>query len=169
MFVPKIDDGVPMCQTALAEIDRVVSERLGRARVAGNAQPAAFNRQVAMYLAKRVGGWSLTKIGKFYNGRHHTTVYHAIQRIEALREVNPDVDGLLTVLIEQIKAVGAGTPNRRARVVRRIAITESVLPITEEFLMIVADRLARHLKVRIDEILATRLLDAGSGNVNAAP
>jgi hypothetical protein len=43
MFVPRIDDGMPMRQTALAEIDRVVSERLGRARVAGNAQPAAFN------------------------------------------------------------------------------------------------------------------------------
>jgi chromosomal replication initiator protein len=82
MFVPKIDDGVAVRQTALAEIDRVVSERLGRAREAGNAQPAAFNRQVAMYLAKRGGGWSLTKIGKFYTGRHHTTVCHAIQRIE---------------------------------------------------------------------------------------
>lgn len=162
MFVPKIDDGVPMRQAALAEIDRVVSERLGSTRVAGNAQPAAFNRQVAMYLARRVGGWSLTKIGKFYNGRHHTTVCHAIQRIEALREVNPDVDGLLTVLIDQIKAV-VPTPSRREGVVRRIAITESALPITEEFLMIVADRLAGHLKVRIDEILATRLLDAGSG------
>ena len=33
MFVPNIDDGVPLRQTALAEIDRVVSERLGRARV----------------------------------------------------------------------------------------------------------------------------------------
>jgi hypothetical protein len=163
MFVPKIDDGAPVLQTALAEIDRVVSERLGRARVAGNAQPAAFNRQVAMYLAKRVGGWSLTKIGKFYNGRHHSTVCHAIRRIEALREVNPDVDGLLTVLIEQIKAVGVRTPSRRERVVRRIAITESALPIAEEFLIVLADRLASHLKVRIDEILATRLLDAGSG------
>jgi hypothetical protein len=89
-------------------------------------------------------------------------VCHAIQRIEALREVNPDVDGLLTVLIDQIKAV-VPTPSRREGVVRRIAITESALPITEEFLMIVADRLAGHLKVRIDEILATRLLDAGSG------
>ncbi len=95
MFVPKIDGRVPMRQTALAEIDRVVSERLGRARVAGNAQPAAFNRQVAMYLANRVGGWSLTKIGKFYNGRHHTTVCHAIRRIEALRQVNPTWNGLL--------------------------------------------------------------------------
>jgi hypothetical protein len=80
-----------------------------------------------MYLAKRVGGWSLTKIGKFYNGRHHTTVCHAIRRIEALREVNPDVDGLLAVLIDQIKAAGAHTPSRRERVVRRIAITDSAL------------------------------------------
>jgi len=63
---------------------------------------------------------------------------------------------LLTVLIEQIKAVGVHTPSRRERVVRRIAITESSLPITEEFLMIVADRLASHLTLRIDEILATR-------------
>jgi hypothetical protein len=161
MFVPKIDDGVPMRQTALAEIDRIVTERLGRARVAGNAQPAAFNRQVAMYLAKRIGGWSLTKIGKFYNGRHHTTVCHAIRRIEALREVNPDLDGLLAVLVDEIKAVGVRTPSRRQRVVKRIAIT--ALPITEEFLMILADHLACHLKVRIDEILATRLLGVGSG------
>jgi hypothetical protein len=163
MFVPKIDDSVPRRQTALAEIDRVVSERLGRARVAGNAQPAAFNRQVAMYLAKRVGGWSLTKIGKFYNGRHHTTVRHAIRRIEALRELNPDVDGLLAVLIEQIEAVGLHAPSRRERVVRRIAITEPALPVTEEFLMILAGRLASHLKARIDEMLTTRLLDAGLG------
>jgi hypothetical protein len=90
-------------------------------------------------------------------------VCHAIRRIEALREVNPDVDGLLAVLIDQIKAAGAHTPSRRERVVRRIAITDSALPITEEFFMILADRLARHLKARIDEILATRLLDAGSG------
>jgi hypothetical protein len=61
-----------------------------------------------MYLAKRVGGWSLTKIGKSYNGRHHTTVCHEFQRIEALRDVNPVVDGLLAVLIDQIKPVGNG-------------------------------------------------------------
>ena len=162
MFVPKIDDGARMRQTALAEIDRIVSERLGRARVVGNAQPAAFNRQVAMYLAKRVGGWSLTKIGKFYNGRHHTTVCHAIRRIEALRAVNPDVEGLLAVLVDEIKAVPVRTPSRREHAVRRIGITESALPITEELLIVLADRLASHLKVKIEEILTRRLLDLGS-------
>ena len=40
----------------LAVIDQVVSARLGQTRVEGNAQPAVFHRQIAMYLAKHVGG-----------------------------------------------------------------------------------------------------------------
>ena len=86
----------------LAHIDRIVSARLGETRVRGNAQPAAFNRQVAMYLAKHVGGWSTTRIGMFYNGRDHSTVCYAIQRIEALREVDAEVDGLISVLRDAI-------------------------------------------------------------------
>jgi hypothetical protein len=30
--------------------------------------------QLSMSLAKYVGGWSLPKIGRFYNGRHQTAV-----------------------------------------------------------------------------------------------
>lgn len=37
---------------SLARINDVVSAHLGPTRVPGNAQPAAFNRQIAMYLAK---------------------------------------------------------------------------------------------------------------------
>jgi chromosomal replication initiation ATPase DnaA len=75
MFAPKNEgSGVMVGRIAIAEIDRAVAGRLGPTRVMGNAQPAVFNRQVAMYLAKALGGWSVTKIGKFYNGRHHTTV-----------------------------------------------------------------------------------------------
>ena len=51
-----------------------------------------------MYLAKRVGRWSLSQIGRFYNGRHHTTVLHAIEKIEALRRADDAVDALLDVL-----------------------------------------------------------------------
>jgi Bacterial dnaA protein helix-turn-helix len=87
----------------LASIDRIVSDRLGPTRVKGNAQPAAFNRQVAMYLAKHVGGWSTPRIGKFYNGRHHTTVLWALKRIEAMRTSDAGVDGLISVLTEEIR------------------------------------------------------------------
>lgn len=82
----------------LAEIDAAVSARLGSTRGLGNSQPACFNRQVAMYLASHVGRWSTPVIGRFYGGRDHSTVCHGIQRIEALRESDPDVDALLTEL-----------------------------------------------------------------------
>jgi len=87
---------------SLTEIDAVVSARLGPTRIPGNAQPACFNRQVAMYLARHIGRWSTTVIGRFYNGRDHSTVRHSIQRIEALRESDPEVDALLTDLKCQI-------------------------------------------------------------------
>ena len=96
----------PYRRLTLAEIDAVVSARLGLTRTLGNAQPACFNRQVAMYLAKHIGGWSTTLIGRFYNGRDHSTVCHGIQRIEALRENDPDVDALLTELKEHFHRRG---------------------------------------------------------------
>jgi hypothetical protein len=55
-----------------------------------------------MYLAKYVGGWSLPKNGRFYNGRHHTTVLHAIAKIERLRV-------LMATLTSETKNFGSGT------------------------------------------------------------
>ena len=87
---------------SLAQIDSIVSGRLGPTRGLGNSQPACFNRQVAMYLAARVGRWSTTVIGRFYNGRDHSTVCHGIQRIEALSESDPEVDSLLSDLKQRL-------------------------------------------------------------------
>ena len=93
---------IPYRRLSLAEIDTVVSARLGPTRIQGNAQPACFNRQVAMYLAEHVAGWSTTMIGRFYNGRDHSTVIHGIQRIEVLRESDPDLHALLSELKDQL-------------------------------------------------------------------
>jgi hypothetical protein len=82
----------------IAEIDAAVCARLGPTRGLGNSQPACFNRQVAMYLAKHVGGWTTTIIGRFYHGRDHSTVCYAIQRIEAMRDSDADVDALVSEL-----------------------------------------------------------------------
>jgi Bacterial dnaA protein helix-turn-helix len=81
----------------------LVCARLGPARVCGNAQPAAFNRQVAMYLAHRIGGWTTTRIGRFYNGRDHSTVCYAIKRIQMLRESNPEVASLVSSLTQELR------------------------------------------------------------------
>ncbi len=83
---------------SLEQIEATVADHLGIGRVRGNQPGPCFSRQVSMYLAKNVGGWSTTKIGRFYNGRHHTTVLHAIAKIEGLRKDDESVDALLEVL-----------------------------------------------------------------------
>jgi len=55
-----------------------------------------------MYLAKNVGGWSTTRIGRFYNGRHHTTVLHAIEKIERLRQTDESMYALIEVITAEL-------------------------------------------------------------------
>jgi len=100
---------------SLARIESVVSAHLGLGRVRGNVQGPCFSRQVSMYLAKRVGGWSWSQIGRFYNGRHHTTVLHAIEKIEALRRADDAVDALLDVLTASLSPESKpAAPTRQA-------------------------------------------------------
>jgi chromosomal replication initiation ATPase DnaA len=87
----------------LPQIETTVAAYLGPGRVPGNRQGECFSRQISMYLAKHVGGWSTPQIGRFYNGRHHTTVLYAIEKIARLRIQEPSVDALLEVLIGDLR------------------------------------------------------------------
>jgi DnaA-like protein len=101
----------------LAEIDAVVSARLGPTRGVGNSQPACFNRQVAMYLASHVGRWSTKIIGRFYGGRDHSTVCYGIQKIETLRETNPDFEALLSELKYKLTSIATAKPQPENKLV----------------------------------------------------
>ena len=48
------------------------------------ARIVARPRQVAMYLAKQLTSRSLPEIGRKFGGRDHTTVIHAVKKIEEL-------------------------------------------------------------------------------------
>ncbi len=85
-LMPIIEQRNGIWRLSLEQIEATVADHLGNRRVAGNHASSCFSRQVSMYLAKHVGGWSTTRIGRFYNGRHHTTVLHAIGKIERLRK-----------------------------------------------------------------------------------
>lgn len=50
------------------------------------ARSVARPRQVAMYLAKQLTSRSLPEIGRKFGGRDHTTVMHAVRKVEELRE-----------------------------------------------------------------------------------
>jgi chromosomal replication initiator protein len=70
------------------EIQRKVAEhyniRLSDMHSARRARNVARPRQVAMYLAKQLTSRSLPEIGRKFGGRDHTTVMHAVRKIEEL-------------------------------------------------------------------------------------
>ena len=53
---------------------------------ARRARSVARPRQVAMYLAKQLTSRSLPEIGRKFGGRDHTTVMHAVKKVEELTE-----------------------------------------------------------------------------------
>jgi len=56
---------------------------------ARRARSVARPRQVAMYLAKQLTSRSLPEIGRKFGGRDHTTVMHAVKKVDELRERDP--------------------------------------------------------------------------------
>jgi chromosomal replication initiator protein len=70
------------------EIQRRVADyfniRLSDLLSARRARQVARPRQMAMYLAKQMTSKSLPEIGRQFGGRDHTTVMHAVKRIEEL-------------------------------------------------------------------------------------
>ncbi len=71
---------------------------------ARRARAVARPRQIAMYLSKRLTTRSLPEIGRKFGGRDHSTVIHAVRRIEALRDTDRDVDGAVRVLLAQLES-----------------------------------------------------------------
>jgi len=130
----------------LGTIDKVVAARLGQTRVQGNAQPAVFNRQVAMYLAKHVGGWSTTRIERFYNGRDHSTVCHALKKVEMLRNSQPEIDELLADLKAEIVSEGQGNSSAPHHDIGHPEPRAGEVLLTDEFLDLVVDRLLDRLR-----------------------
>ncbi len=90
-----------------ANIQRVVAEHfkvsvhdiLSARRTADIVRP----RQIAMYLTKLLTLRSLPEIGRRFGGRDHTTALHAVRKIEALVERDPETATLVEVLTAKIK------------------------------------------------------------------
>jgi chromosomal replication initiator protein len=65
-----------------------------------NSQQIAFPRQVAMYLCKRMTESSLPEIGRRFGGKHHSTVIHAIQKVEKKRSSEKEFDRLVDSFVQ---------------------------------------------------------------------
>ncbi len=93
-------------RVTIEDIQKRVAEhfniRLADMYSARRARAVARPRQVAMYLAKQLTSRSLPEIGRKFGGRDHTTVMHAVRKIDELKQsdsaLSEDIDLLRRML-----------------------------------------------------------------------
>lgn len=89
-------------KVTIEEIQKRVAEhfniKFAEMSSARRARAVARPRQIAMYLSKQLTSRSLPEIGRKFGGRDHTTVMHAVRKVDELRSADvafaEDVDML---------------------------------------------------------------------------
>ena len=67
-----------------------------------NSRAIAVPRQVAMYLCKRLTKHSYPEIGREFGGKHHTTVMHSFDKIDALSKEDRNFHNSISELIDNL-------------------------------------------------------------------
>src|SRR6202008_1594188 len=93
-------------KVTIEPIQKMVAEQFGLRRVEikakDNSRAIVSPRQIAMSLAKHMTEASLPEIGRQFGGKHHTTVLHSVDKIDAVRKTDKDLNRLLNKLTEQL-------------------------------------------------------------------
>ena len=105
-FIRYLSDEAGRRVPTVAEIKHMVATRFevtprnldSRSRKVAYVWP----RQVAMFLAHTITLRSLPDIGRRFGGRDHTTVLHAVRKIERLVNENPETASLIDELKEEL-------------------------------------------------------------------
>jgi chromosomal replication initiator protein len=89
------------------EIQKAVAEHFGLKQAdlnaQGRARAIARPRQAGMWLAKQLTTRSLPDIGRRFGGRDHTTVLHAVRRIDQLRAADAQLARDLDILLHKLR------------------------------------------------------------------
>ena len=95
-------------RVTIDEIQKLVSQHFELKPLdlvsARRSRAVARPRQIAMYLAKRLTTRSLPEIGRKFGGRDHSTVIHAVRKIEELRDQDRDIDAAVRTLMRELEA-----------------------------------------------------------------
>ena len=95
-------------RVTIEEIQKLVSQHFELKPLdlvsARRSRAVARPRQIAMYLSKRLTTRSLPEIGRKFGGRDHSTVIHAVRKIEELRDTDRDIDGAVRVLMRELES-----------------------------------------------------------------
>ena len=91
---------IQQIQKAVASTYKLTNEELISKN---NARQISHPRQVAMYLCKHLTKHSYPEIGRAFGGKHHTTVMHSVEKIEALVATDETLQRLISELSESLQ------------------------------------------------------------------
>jgi len=99
-------------QPTTQTIQRVVARHYGVSVIdlvsARRTQPLAFVRHIAIYLVRELTALSMPSIGRLFGDRDHTTILHAVRKVQARRERDPAFDATLKKLAAAVAPAAAG-------------------------------------------------------------
>jgi chromosomal replication initiator protein len=97
----------PERRITVESILKAVGERFNltpaQLKLKSNTRQIAYPRQIAMFLVKELTQASLPEIGRYFGGKHHTTVLHSVQKIGELRNHEEDLNKLILSLIDSLQ------------------------------------------------------------------
>src|SRR5580765_7496087 len=90
----------------IEHIQRKVAEffgvKLGDMRAKNRTKAVAFPRQIAMYLSRQLTHASLTEVGRTFGGKDHTTVLHAVEKIQGMLQDDPKFKKTIDTLTQSV-------------------------------------------------------------------
>ena len=98
----------PEKRVTMESVIKIVAERFnltpGQLKMKTNARQISYPRQIAMYLVRDLTQASLPEIGRFFGGKHHTTVLHSVTKIEALKQSDMTLNRMLQNIADTLQS-----------------------------------------------------------------
>lgn len=103
MFKDKADI-LPTADVIIDEVCKFYNTEPELLRGQGRTKDISLARQIAMYQIRRMTNLSLKEIGREFENRDHTTVLHAIERIEKMVKEQPETAEIIKDITANINA-----------------------------------------------------------------
>ena len=97
-------DIVPTADIIIDEVAKFYNTVPELLRGQGRTKDLSQARQIAMYQIRRMTNLSLKEIGREFDNRDHTTVLHAIERIEKMAKTQPETAEIIKDITANINA-----------------------------------------------------------------
>ena len=85
------------------EVSKLFGVALSDLKARDRTKAVALPRQIAMYLARQLTHASLADVGRAFGGKDHTTVLHAVSKIQTLLQEDPKLRTSVDSIIQGIK------------------------------------------------------------------